>query len=102
MSFNTLILGDNETECLVHLPATPHLSPIFFPLIHLPIPLICHVIAYELPDSFLTSFTIHRFQHCLAIVIFFIAFVSGEVQRHCEKKNKRKSKENPEFISINE
>lgn len=42
-------------------PFLPHLSSIFFTLIHLPIPLICHVIAYELPDSFLISFTIHRF-----------------------------------------
>lgn len=68
MSFNTLILGDNETECLMP-PFLPHLSSIFFSLIHLPIPLICHVIAYELPDSFLTPFTIHRFQCCLAFVI---------------------------------
>lgn len=87
MSFNTLILGDNETECLTHPPFfLPNLSSIFFPLIHLPIPLICHVIAYELPDPFLTSLTIPRFFSAFLPVSFFIAFVSKEGQKRGDKK----------------
>lgn len=47
-----------NASCPPPLPFLPNLSSIFFPLIHLPISLICYVIAYELPDSFFTSFTI--------------------------------------------
>lgn len=65
-----------------------HLSSIFFSLIHLAIPLICHVIAHELPDSLLTFFTTHWFQLSLALHFLLLLF-QGRYRDVLIKKKKQ-------------
>lgn len=57
-------MGENASSAPPAPPLTPPPVLYFCSLIHLPISLNCHLIAGELPDSFLTSSTIYLFQSC--------------------------------------